>query len=191
MKRYLERLGCLAMVVILGGLVIAAAGCGRSGGDYSLVQTAFSGADIIYSYPDTYRMPPGGPGNSSLTYLRYLGKVEDLDSDRMIFIETLPPAGAGDAAAQMDKDLNSILDSTLDFRLIKRTTTSVAGYDAELLAFSATFPDTPLTSRTTTTWVAYFFRDGLIWEMGVMTNADLEGAAEADFKALVASFAFE
>jgi hypothetical protein len=180
----------LIIAAVLAAMPFAAAGCG-SGGDGNAVQTTLSGADIAYSYPKGYEMPPGGPGDSAITYLRYIGDIEDYEADRMLFIETEPLPEDTSAADMLQQSISAILSISMNFQLIKRTTTKVAGYHAELLAFTSTFGNTPLTSTTTTTWVAYLEREGLVWEMGAMTNADLEGAAEADFKHLTDSFSFE
>jgi hypothetical protein len=194
MKPYRYILLGLGAVLMLGMLLLGAAGCGGPRSDYTPVTTAFSGANITYEYPKTYEMPPGGPGDNSITYLRYVDSANATSqyvADRMIFIETQPLDPDTGAAALMDQDIGTIMQNGLNFQLVKRTTTRVAGIGAELLAFTMDFPSSPLTDETATTWVAYFEHGDNIWEIGVMANASLGDAAETDFKHLVASFSFK
>jgi hypothetical protein len=193
MKKYLNTWVGLAAGLALFGIVLAAAGCGggASSGDYSLVTTAFSGANITFEYPNAYQMPPGGNGDTSITYLHYLGQVETYNADAMFFIETDNVTAGQSAASMMDQSVTAIMKSSMGFQLIKRTTAKVAGYKAEMLAFTATFADTPLSSTTTTTWVAYFVRGDRVWEMGVMANSDLADTARSEYQHLVDTFSFK
>ncbi len=191
MKTYLKTVIGLAAGLALAALVFAVGGCGGASDNYTRVQTTLSGADITYEYPADYQMPPGGIGDNAITYLHYLGKVQVYNADTMLFIETDNITPGQTAATMMEQSITSIRNTSVDFSLIKRTTTTVAGYDAELLAFTTTFTDTPLTSVTVTAWVAYFTRGDRVWEIGVMADADLGSHAETEYRHLVGSFTFK
>jgi hypothetical protein len=192
MKKGLKISFALVITLALLGLPLTVAGCGGGSGKYTAVTTTFSGASISYEYPDGYQMPPGGPGNTSITYMRFLGgQVEQYNADVMIFIETANLTPGHTESDQMDSDVASIMQSTQNFRLIKRATTKVLGYNAQLLAFTATFVDTPLTSTTTTTWVTYVERDGKVWELGAMANSDIGDTAQTVHNHLVDTFKFQ
>ena len=59
-----------------------------------------------------------------------------------------------------------------------------------MLAFTASFQTTPLTSANNTTWVAYVARGDRVWEMGVMGNTDLGATAENEYQHLISTFTF-
>ena len=192
MKKGLKTAFALVIALALLGLPLTLAGCGGGSGKYTAVTTAFSGATVTYEYPDGYQMPPGGPGDTSITYMHFLnGQVEQYNADVMFFIETANLTPGHTASDQMDSDISSIMQNTQGFRLIKRATTKVLGYDAQLLAFTATFVDTPLTSTTATTWVTYFARDGKVWELGAMANSDIGDTAQTVQQHLVDTFKFQ
>ncbi len=191
MKHRLAIVLALTAALALVGVALALAGCsGGSSSNYTQERTTLSGADIAYEYPTGYQMPSGGIGVNAVTYLHYLGKVEMYNADVMLFIETDNITPYQTAADMLEQSITAIMKNTQGFQLIKRTTTKVAGYDAELFAFTATFSDTPLDSTTTTTWVAYFTRGDRVWELGVMADSDIGDVAKTEYQHLVDSFSF-
>lgn len=177
----------LATVTVLMGLSLVAAGCG-SPENVETAHLSLSGVNISYSYPADYELPSNGLTESTVAYLRFLDQEETSDADRMLFIGSVPATGS--AANMLDEDIWAIMLASRDFLDLANTTIQVDGYDASVASFTATMPSS-LVSSTTTTWVAYFKREDRMWQFGVTTTADLEGAAEADFMVLAESFKFE
>ncbi len=193
MKSYQKTLAGIIAGLALLGIALAVSGCGGSTGssaNYSVVSTSFSGANITYEYPKGYQMPPGGAGDTSITYMHYLGKVESYNADAMFFIETSNLTTGHTASMLLDQDVTSIIQNTTEFHLIRRAPVKVDGASGEMLAFSASFQTTPLTSENNTTWVAYVARGDRVWQLGVMANTDLGATAENEYKHLISTFTF-
>ena len=189
-----SRKSCLALLlaVVLVGLLGGSVGCGARGETAVVSATVtLSDQNVTFSYPQEYTAPPNGPNNNAITYRHFVGDPADLQADRMIFLETQPLTEDVTPESLLDQDMGTIMQSGMDFRLVKRTTLKIDGRDAFLFAFTMTFPSGPLTSQETTTWVAYLAYGDSIWQLGVMTNADLVNAAEQDFKSFTGSFKFE
>jgi hypothetical protein len=187
MKYGWKYLSLLLAVIVLAGIL---AGCG-AGSTGTTTTIALAGENVTFTYPEGFTAPPNGPAENAITFRHFVGDPADFMADRMIFIETQTISPSDSAESLLDEDLGNILQSGPDFSLIKRTTLKIDGQTASLLAFTQTLPTLALTSQTTTTWVAYLARGGTIWQMGVMTNADLGDIAEQDFRSFTSSFKFE